>query len=200
MVKSLVHKRSISKALTLGRKAGVPNLIFMTDCERVRNPADACSNLPAGSIVICRDYHHTDRVGLAEELRAVTRERNQFFMVAKDYELAHRVGADGFHMPEHQLKTPPNLAGFSLVSAACHTRRSLKVAERLALDFAMVSPVFATKSHPGAKTLGVHRLKRMLDGVKVPVAALGGVNMQTAGALMDIPLIGIAAISAFSRK
>ena len=200
MVKSLLYKRSTSSALALGRKAGVPNLIFMTDSERVSNTVEACSRLPAGTIIICRDYHHADRRGLAAELRGVTRENNQFLIVAGDIELAHYVGADGYHMPEYQLDSPPNLAGFGLVSAACHNRRSLKKAERLAVDFALVSPVFRTASHPGAQHLGVHRLRRMMAGVKVPVVALGGVNRNTVGALKGIPLIGIAAIDAFSRK
>ena len=110
------------------------------------------------------------------------------------------MGADGYHMPEYQLNNPPNLAGLGLVSAACHTRKSLKKAERLAVDFALVSPVFPTASHPGAQHLGVHRLKRIIEGVKVPVVALGGVNKNTVGALKGVPLIGIAAIDAFSGK
>ncbi|UTW59072.1 thiamine phosphate synthase [Kordiimonas sp. SCSIO 12603] len=200
MVKSLLHKRSISSALALGRKAGVPNLIFMTDSERVPDIVSACSRLPAGSIIICRDYHHVDRRGFAAELRAITRENNQFLMVAGDIELAHYVGADGYHMPEYQLKKPPNLADLGLVSAACHTRQSLKKAERLAVDFALMSPVFPTASHPGIQHIGVHRLKRIIEGVKVPVVALGGVNRNTVGALKGLPLIGIAAIDAFSRE
>ena len=200
MVKSLVEKQSISAALTLGRAARVPNLVFMTDAERALNPADVCERLPAGSIIILRDYDHADRTGLAENLRSVTRKHNQFLLVAGDPHLVRRVGADGLHLPEYQLERPPNLTAFGLVSAACHSHRALLKAERLGVDFALVSPVFATGSHLGAAALGVHRLARLAAISKVPLVALGGINATNAARLAGINLLGIAAVSTFSRS
>jgi len=197
MVKSLVEKRSTSRALRLGRAAGVPNLVFMTDELRAPNPATVCMQLPAGSIIILRDYDHNDRRGLAETLRSVTRKLNQFLLVAGDPLLAHRVGADGLHLPEHQLERPPSLAKFGLVSAACHSRRALLRAERLEVDFALISPIFKTGSHPAAAPLGVHRLARLAATTRVPLVALGGINSNNAAQLAGINLLGIAAISAF---
>jgi len=198
MVKSLVQKRSTSAALRLGRAAGVPNLIFMTDSGRVRNPVEVCLRLPAGSIIIARDYDHPDRVGLAFELRRVTREQKQFLLIAGDPALARYVGADGLHLPEYQLRYPPNLASFGLVSAACHSHRALLQAEKLGVDFAFVSPVFTTNSHPDAKALGIHRLARLAAISKVPLVALGGITAQNAAQLYPVKLIGIAAIGAFA--
>ena len=198
MVKSLVDKRSTSKALRLGRAAGVPNLIFMTDSARVSDPCAVCLSLPAGSIIILRDYKHADRTGLAESLRRVTREQSQFLLVAGDAHLAHSVGADGLHLPEYQLALQPNLAGFGLVSAACHNQRALLKAEHLGVDFAVVSPVFTTDSHPDVTPLGVHRLARLAAVSKVPLVALGGITVKNAARLAGIKLIGIAAIGAFA--
>lgn len=200
MVKSLVQKQSTSDALRLGRAAGVPNLIFMTDEDRVRDPVGVCYSLPAGSIVICRDYDHPDRIGLAKTLRQATRALKQFLLVAGDEALARAVDADGYHMPEHQLESPPNLAGFGLVSAACHNRQALLKAQALSLDFVLVSPVFRTDSHPDTKALGVHRLARLADTVSIPLVALGGINRQNAALLKPVNLIGIAAIGAFAPR
>ncbi|MEX0298414.1 MAG: thiamine phosphate synthase [Kordiimonas sp.] len=197
MVKPLIEKRSYSPALRIGVAAQVPHLIFITDEERVRNPFEVCEQLPAGSIVICRDYDHADRVGLAKNLRRITRELQQFLLVAGDAELARVVDADGLHLPEYMLGSPPNLAAFGLISAACHTRRALLRAEKLGVDFALVSPVFETESHPGAPYLGVHRFARLIKGVKVPVAALGGVRASNAAQLKPLDLMGVAAIGAF---
>jgi thiamine-phosphate pyrophosphorylase len=199
MVKSLVQRRSISGALKIGRTAAVPNLIFMTDDERVRDPVGVCHRLPAGAIIICRDYNHPDRVGLSKRLRRVTRELHQFLLVAGDEGLARQVDADGYHMPEHQLKNPPNLAAFGLVSAACHSRSAILQAQKLAVDFALVSPVFRTNSHPDVRPLGIHRLARLAAVSKVPLVALGGITEQNAAQLKTVDLIGIAAIGAFAR-
>ena len=70
---------------------------------RVRVSAQVCARLPAGSIIICRDYDHADRVGLAHSLRRITREQKQFLLVAGDPVLARAVDADGIHLPEYML-------------------------------------------------------------------------------------------------
>ena len=199
MVKSLVEKQSISAALRLGRAARVPNLVFLTDAVRAPNPTDICQRLPAGSIIILRDYDHADRTGLAENLRRVTRKQNQFLLIAGDPHLVRRVGADGLHLPEYQLERPPGLTSFGIVSAACHSHRALLKAERLGVDFALVSPVFKTDSHSGAASLGIHRLARLAAISKIPLVALGGINGKNAAQLAGINLLGIAAISAFSH-
>lgn len=200
MVKPLVEKRSQSPALRIGIAASVPHLVFITDEERVPNPFEVCEQLPAGSIVICRDYDHVDRVGLAKNLRRITKDLQQFLLIAGDTELARDIDADGLHLPEYMLASPPNLAAFGLISAACHNRRALLRAERLGVDFALVSPVFETDSHPGAGCLGIHRFARLIKGVKVPIAALGGIKASNAARLRPLNLMGIAAVSAFNAR
>lgn len=199
MVKSYLGKKSTARALRLGRLAGVPHLVFMTDESRAPNPVDICFSLPAGSIVILRDYDHRDRLGLAEELRDVTTQCSQLFLVAGDAGLAHHVGADGLHLPEYQLSAPPSLSSFGLISAACHSRQSLLMAARHGVDFALVSPVFQTASHEGEAALGVHRFARMVRNAPVPVVALGGVNARNASLLKPFMLTGVAAIGVFSE-
>jgi len=199
MVKPLVQKQSISKALAMGRAAGVPNLIFMTDETRAPDPVGVCERLPSGSVIICRDYDHGDRVGLVARLRRITRTQKQFLLVAGDPELARFMDADGLHLPEYQLMQPPNLASFGLVSAACHNRKALLQAQRLGVDFATISPIFATESHPRTAWLGVHRLARIAKTAQIPLVALGGITAANAGQLKGIDLIGIAAIGAFAQ-
>ncbi len=205
MVKSRVHKlsghkasKSVRKAQKMLRGAGVQTLIFMTDSQRAPDPEAICARLPDHSIIIVRDYNHPDRMKLAKALRSITLAHNQTLMVAGDATLAHRVGADGLHLPEYQLCKPPSLEGFSLVSAACHSRKALLKAEALGVDFALVSPVFATKSHPDAAPLGIHRLARLATVSRVPLVALGGISAQNVAKLKLVSLMGFAAIGAFA--
>ncbi|MFC3053645.1 thiamine phosphate synthase [Kordiimonas pumila] len=197
MVKLYGQKRSISAALAIGRAAGVPHLVFLTDEGRAPDPVGVCQHLPAGSIIICRDYDHPDRVGFAEKLRAVTRTLSQFLLVAGDPGLARAVDADGLHLPQYMLENPPALTAFGLVSAACHDHASLVRAAQLGLDFALVSPVFETASHVGEPALGVHRFARLVKNASIPVVALGGIHAGNAAKLKPFQLMGVAAIGAF---
>ena len=50
-------------------------------------------------------------------------------------------------------------------------------ASELGFDFAVLGPVLATLSHPGAAALGWERFAGMLCGTRIPVYALGGLAM-----------------------
>ena len=192
----MVKPVSKSHALNLRAKAGVDRLVLMTDRKRLPDPDRAIAKLPAGSIVILRDYDHPNRMELAKRLRGICRNAGCWFLVAGDVRLARTVGADGVHMPEYMLwNSPLNLNGFSLVSAACHNKQALWRAKTIGVDLAIVSPVFLTDSHPGASALGIHRFARLVGGNKMAVAALGGVSKRTASRLRGIKLAAIAGIS-----
>lgn len=197
MVKS--HQKNSSKMSVrrLLAAAGVDQLIFMTDDTRVPEPAQVVRRLPPGSIVILRDYDHSERLALAQQLRRVCRTAKCHFLVAGDVPLARRVSADGVHLPEHMLgHMQTDLSDFHIVTAACHSRAALRRAEAVGVDFALVSPVFPTGSHKDAVPLGTQGLRKIITGARVPIAALGGINRQTAKKLRGINIAAIAAISA----
>jgi thiamine monophosphate synthase len=133
----------------------------------------------------------------AAALRALTWRRRQIFLVAGDAALARRVKADGVHLPQYQLRGG-RPAGLKIVTAACHTRAALARAAAVGVDLALVSPVFATRSHAGAPALGPHRFARLIRGAAVPVAALGGITPQTAKRLRPLNVAGVAAIDGLS--
>lgn len=196
MVKSSLKIAKSSHARRLKAMAGVERLILMTDAGRLPDPETAIAALPADSIVIFRDYDHPDRTGLAVQLLKASRLAGCWFLVAGDASLAKRLGADGVHLPEHGLtKRPTTLSGFSLVTAACHSAVALRRARRAGAHMAIVSPVFPTESHPGAKTLGVHGLSRLMAQAELPVAALGGITMKNARKLRLLKLAAVAGIS-----
>jgi 8-oxo-dGTP diphosphatase len=68
-------------------------------------------------------------------------------------------------------------------AASCHSAAELRRAEELGCDFALLSPVQATQSHPGATHLGWENFAAIAAGASIPVYALGGLtqaDMQTA--------------------
>ena len=114
-------------------------------------------------------------------------------------ELAREIDADGVHLTSRRLMNLARrpLPADRLVAASVHDAAQLQQAERIGVDFAALSPVAATTSHPEAEPLGWARFAALLEPVNYPVFALGG--MQEA----DLPLAwnagaqGIAAIGAF---
>jgi thiamine-phosphate pyrophosphorylase len=179
----------------------LPPLILMTDEDRLRDPASAIAKLPPGSAVIYRHYNAPDRLGLGKNLRALAKACDVLFLVAGDLGLASALGADGLHMPEElamQLSDIGRETEFGFSTLAAHSTPALSRAYDHGASAALLSPVFATKSHPLAETLGAATANRMAKAAKLPVYALGGINDELAPSLKIGSFAGIAAIGALS--
>lgn len=185
----------------LNRMAGysgrLPGIMLLTDAERLADPLPAAAALPPGGGVILRHYGVAGREALGRELMTLCRRRGLTLLVAGDWRLALTLGAHGVHLPEWQTTQPlswPRKPGW-LVTAAAHSAPALLRAARLGADAALLSPLFATASHPGARVLGVTRFSRLVHQAKLPVYGLGGITAANVSRLAASGAVGIAAIS-----
>ena len=181
----------------------LPPLLFMTDQDRLADPADAVRRLPPGSGVLFRHYDVENRLEIATKLKQICRDRRLRLIVSADSRLADAVNADGLHLPEHLVSQPPvqiltwRRRSAGLLTAAAHSPRALRNAARLGVDAAILSPVFPTKSHPDRAPLGVPRFLSIGLTAPVPVYALGGVAADNALRLGHPNIAGIAGIGGF---
>ncbi len=104
-------------------------------------------------------------------------------LINGDAALAQEVGADGVHLTSTQLAELGERPTLAWCGASCHNAEELCRAEALGCDFALLSPVLPTRSHPGAQNLGWDNFKAIVAASSIPVYALGGLSrddMQTA--------------------
>ncbi|MHB1512683.1 MAG: Nudix family hydrolase [Acidiferrobacter sp.] len=110
--------------------------------------------------------------------------------------------ADGVHLSAARLARlsarPASADG--LVGTSCHNAQELRQAEALGCDFAVLSPVKATLTHPGATPLGWERFRHMVSEVTLPVYALGGMTRADLGVAETHLAQGVAVRSAIFGK
>ncbi|MCG8508366.1 MAG: thiamine phosphate synthase [Rhodospirillales bacterium] len=186
-------------------KAGtsiLPPLILMTDAVRGPDPGLAALSLKSGTALVLRHYGDPGRAELARQLALICRRRGVLFLVAADWRLAFRIGADGVHLPEGLARRGPRAWGSPaardrgfLVTAAAHSFPAITRAAAAGVDAVLLSPVFSTASHPGAASLGPVRFALSCRKSPVPVYALGGLNPRTAARMAGTGLAGIAGVS-----
>jgi 8-oxo-dGTP diphosphatase len=100
-----------------------------------------------------------------------------------DVSLAQETGADGVQLTATQLAGLQERPAVDWCAASCHNAEELHRAEALGCDFALLSPVLPTRSHPGAPHLGWDNFAALAAGSSIPVYALGGLahgDMQCA--------------------
>lgn len=93
-------------------------------------------------------------------------------------EQALQLGYQGVHLNSQRLMALIKKPDHLLVGASCHTRAELVYAQSLQLDFALLSPVLPTKSHPEASGMGWEKFAEALNGLEIPVYGLGGMHPE----------------------
>jgi thiamine-phosphate pyrophosphorylase len=162
------------------KRRHLPRLWLMTD-ERMGDglfPALEC--LPRGSGVIFRHY------SLAKRERATLLRKAR--KIAKARQLVLLIGGKDHH------------PRFGAVTAPVHSIPERIAAERAGAKILFVSPVFPTRSHPGARALGRVKFGILIHNAKAPVVALGGMDAAKARSLAPFKIHGWAAIDALTRQ
>jgi len=178
-------------------------LIAMTDENRGGDPLEMIRRLPKNSVLIFRHYSDPAREQLARQVVRACRTAGAYCLVAGDISLARKSKSDGVHFPEHQLRRLPVRRFMPprwITTGAAHNHRNVRRVEALGLDAALLSPIFASKSHPGVRALGIWNFAVISRRVGVPVIALGGVSTDRLRRLRLAGASGVAGISLFSRQ
>jgi 8-oxo-dGTP diphosphatase len=119
--------------------------------------------------------------GVATRLLPELRALGACLLLNRDIEGALALGEGvGVHLAAsqlHALEARP-LPLSQMIAASCHDAGELARASQLGCDFATLSPVHATSSHPDAEPLGWPRFAQLAEAASLPVYALGGLGPE----------------------
>ena len=136
---------------------------------------------------------------MVERVVAAEPHARESVLVSHDIALARELGI-GVHLKAaqlrelHQRPLPRN----AWVGASCHDAEELALAAHLGADFATLSPVCATASHPDTAPLRWERFAQLVAGARLPVYALGGVGPDDLERARTAGAQGVAGIRAFA--
>ena len=83
---------------------------------------------------------------------------------------------DGIHLSAKALMAARARPAAALVGASCHDPRELEQAAAIGVDYAVLGPVKATRSHPDVAPLGWQRFAGLALDRPMPVFAIGGLT------------------------
>lgn len=109
---------------------------------------------------------------------------------------------DFFHFKSNEiplefLRAAKNFSAAKSFGISCHSSAELAQATASGFDYALLSPIFRTSTHPDVLPLGLRQFKEMTQDAGLPVIALGGVKPTDEPALLAAGAAGWAAITAF---
>lgn len=140
----------------------------------------------------------------AREMVTLCRQYNVPFIINDAVEIAIKVGADGVHVGQDDMKASdvrkqvgPNM----IVGVSAHNIEEAKEAIINGADYLGIGAVFSTSTKLDVKTISYDKLKEICDAVDVPTVAIGGISKDNIVKLAGSGVDGVAVVSAiFAAK
>jgi len=163
-------------------------------------------DLPAGEL----ESLAREAVAVIEQSRVENRELRTALLINSRTDVALVVHADGVHLrskdisPREVKQIWRSDAGapareLPLIGVSCHATEEVASAALRGASFAVFAPVFEKRDSLGMQPASLERLREACR-VKIPVLALGGVNLANAGSCLEAGAAGIAGIRLFQEN
>jgi thiamine-phosphate diphosphorylase len=163
----------------------------------------ACS---AGAGILQYREKHAGRremAATAQKIRKITRKYGTLFIVNDFIDIALIVEADGVHLGQDDIpiaearKIVP--AGF-LIGRSTHSLEQAIEAEKQGADYIGSGPVFATPTKEDYIPIGIDTVKQVIETVRIPVVAIGGLNLDNISELRKVGVKNFAMVRAFQKN
>ena len=134
----------------------------------------------------------------ALKVKEICKNYGALFIINDRLDIAQAVGADGVHLGQSDMpieEARKILKDKFLIGATARNIEEAKRAELLGADYIGSGAIFGTSTKDNAKKLEMEELKKIVASVKIPVFAIGGININNVGSLKNIGLQGICSVS-----
>ena len=134
----------------------------------------------------------------ALKVKEICKNYGVLFIINDRLDIAQAVGADGVHLGQSDMpieEARKILKDKFLIGATARNIEEAKRAELLGADYIGSGAIFGTSTKDNAKKLEMEELKKIVASVKIPVFAIGGININNVGILKNIGLQGICSVS-----
>ncbi|MGA7219827.1 MAG: thiamine phosphate synthase [Candidatus Sulfotelmatobacter sp.] len=164
-----------------------------------------------------KDLSGRDLEGLAREaLRAIAENSKSengstLLLINSRTDVALAIGAAGVHLRGDDISVADARAAWGLasdgfdrtkypiISVACHSAEKVNFAAADGASLAIFAPVFEKRGALGIHAAGIEELRKACRA-KIPVLALGGVNLENAKLCVEAGAGGIAGIRLFQEN
>lgn len=134
----------------------------------------------------------------ALKVKEICKNYEVLFIINDRLDIAQAVEADGVHLGQSDMpieKAREILKDKFLIGATARNIEEAKKAELLGADYIGSGAIFGTSTKDNAKKLEMKDLKKIVNSVKIPVFAIGGININNVWMLKNIGLQGICSVS-----
>ena len=137
-------------------------------------------------------------IKIGKRIRELTKEYDALYFVDDRLDVALATNADGVQLgPEDMpISLAREIAPNLIIGASVYSLEEALQAEKERADYLGAGSVFPTPTKAGVRVIRVEGLRKIVESVKIPVVAIGGINHKNARDVLKTGVDGIAIISA----
>ena len=133
----------------------------------------------------------------AIRLLKICRENNVLFIVNDYVDVALEIGADGVHLGQSDMpiKEAREICGDRLIiGLSTHSIEQAVKADMEGADYITIGPIYKTRAKD--YTIGINIIKEIINKIKKPLIAIGGINDNNIDSVLGQGVKSVAVISA----
>jgi thiamine-phosphate pyrophosphorylase len=186
-------------------RRGLYAIIDVDACTE-RAPLDVAAAVLEGGCAMlqlrakrCRD---DEVLALGRQLRTLCADVGVPFVLNDRAPLSHVLGADGVHLGQEDLsiEAARSVAPGVMVGLSTHTLEQARMAAQRGADLIGFGPVFATASKENPDpVVGLQALSVVVSSVRIPVVAIGGIDLSNVESVAATGVAMAACIGALCR-
>jgi len=192
----------------LTRQQKIKNLtglyvIIDTDTLGLKGEVDAARKAIDGGakVIQLRDKQRSkgELLAIAKKMADLCHHSNVLFIVNDYLDIALASDADGVHIGQNDLPLSvirKELPIDKVIGLSTSTAAEARKAESEGVDYVAVGSVFPSPTKPKAPVVGLERLRQVRKAVSIPIVAIGGINRQNIGQVIETGTNAAAVISA----
>ncbi len=141
-------------------------------------------SLDAGAgIVQYRNKVHTDEQveAVCRQLQDLCREKGALFVIDDRPYLAHKIAADGLHIGKDDIKLEEARKIFTqgIIGVSCYgSVRLAREAEEEGADYVAFGSFYPSPTKPHSGVVSKSVLRKAKEALRIPVCAIGGINLE----------------------
>ena len=174
---------------------------FVQTIERVVSEGMTNSNLPKPDMLILRekDLSEDEYYELAKKIKPMCDKAGVELVIHTYVNVAKKLGVKSIHLPldKYIMLTEEDKQLFDNIGTSVHSLDDLEKAISMGVTYVLAGHIYDTDCKKGLPGRGLEFLQEICSNVRVPVIAIGGINMDRLKEVKDVGASGAAIMSGY---
>ena len=186
----------VSSNMKLTDEDGLKESTFENIGEGMTN-----SNLPKPDMLILRekDLSEDEYYELAKKVKPMCDKAGVELVIHTYVNVAKKLGVKSIHLPldKYIMLTEEDKQLFDNIGTSVHSLDDLEKAISMGANYVLAGHIYDTDCKKGLPGRGLEFLQEICSNVRVPVIAIGGINMDRLKEVKDVGASGAAIMSGY---